>query len=524
MKKTLLAFTTLVALCLISCEEKRTASPTGFEARQVNNTIELTWNRVYEADEYCIENNSTGLHEIITSTSFIDENPKEGLNNYELRACGSTYGWSESVYVSCSFESGGGSSETLPAPTGFTLTQTSDYVQLSWNKVSGAAGYYALWYNMDEKQWYILEETTSTSYKDYEVTAGTTYIYGVTAIDESGNNGEIAYDQITFSGNSGGGGGGTTSKPNTPSGVEATAGSSYITVTWNSVSGADNYNVYRSTSASGTYSFISSAYSTSYTDYDVNAGTTYYYKVTAENSAGESGKSAYASAKINSGGGGGGTTSKPNTPSGVKATASSSYITVTWNSVSGADNYNVYRSISASGTYSFISTAYATSYTDYNVNEGTTYYYKVTAENSAGESGKSTYASAKINSGGGGGGGNEQHYGPVITEVSGSVSGNYITVKWKTKSGSGWGWDAADKIEVYIHDPIGNETYDGWGWRVDGTYTGSSVTSGSHTISGYYTGYRDEYGSVKIGIKAINAYGSDIRQLVYMVDGKKWYY
>ncbi len=366
----------------------------------------------------------------ISSTSFTDQSPKEGLNNYELRACGSTYGWSESVYVSCSFEKnssggGGGGTSSLSAPTGFKLSQTSEYVKLSWNKVTGAVGYYALWYNKDEETWYILGETTSTSYKDYDVTAGATYIYGVTAIDANGNNGEIAYDQITFNGNSGGGGG---------------------------------------------------------------------------------------------------TTSKPNTPSGVEATASSSYITVTWKSVSGADNYNVYRSTSASGTYSFISTVYSTSYTDYNVNAGTTYYYKVTAENSAGESGKSAYASAKINSGGGGGGGNEQHYGPLITEVSGSVSGNYITVKWKTKSGSGLGWDAADKIEVWIHDPIGNETYDGWGWVVDGTYTGSSVTSGSHKIRGYYTGYRDEYGSVKIAIRATNDYGTDTRTLVYMIDEKKWYY
>lgn len=360
MKKTLLAFITLVALCLISCEEKRTA----------------------------FENNDSG--------------------------------------------GGGGGTSSLPAPTGFTLTQTSDYVQLSWNKVTGAAGYYALWYDMDEETWYILEETTSTSYKDYEVSAGETYIYGVAAFDENGNTSDVAYDQITFNGNSGGGGGG------------------------------DNP-------------------------------------------------------------GGGGTT-KPNTPSGVEATASSSSITVTWNSVSGADNYNVYRSTSSSGTYSSIATVYSTTYTDYNVNAGTTYYYKVTAENSAGESSKSAYASAKINSGGGGGGGNEQHYGPVITEVSGSVSGNYITVKWKTKSGSGFGWDAADKIEVLIHDPIGNETYDGWGWVVDGTYTGSSVTSGSHKISGYYTGYRDEYGSVKIAIRATNDYGTDTRTLVYIIDEKKWYY
>ncbi len=373
MKKTLLAFITLVALCLISCGEKRTASPTGFEAKQVNNTIELTWNRVYEADEYCIENISTGLREQITSTSFVDKNPKEGQNDYELRACGNTYGWSEAVYVSCSFEKtgsdDGGETGNLPAPTGFVLSQTSEYVQLTWNDVSGAAGYYALWYDLNEEQWYILEETTSTSYKDYIVQAGETYIYGVAAFDSNGNNGEIAYDQITFTGNSGGGdGGGTTSKPNIPSGVKATPGSSYITVSWNSVSGADYYKVYRSTSASGSYSYINTAYSTKYTDYDVNTGITYYYKVTAENSDGESGQSAYASAKISSSGGGETTNNSPCAPS-VTCSGTSS-VTVRWTPSTGSGcgtptSYDVKRINPITGQEETLKTGTtSTSYTD----------------------------------------------------------------------------------------------------------------------------------------------------------------
>lgn len=440
MKKTLLAFITLVALCLISCEEKQTASPTGFKAKQVGNTIELTWNRVYEADEYCIENISTGMSEYISSTSFIDQHPKEGLNNYELRACGSTYGWSESVYVSCSFEknsSGGGGGETssLPAPTGFTLTQTSSYVQLSWNKVTGAAGYYALWYNMDDETWYILEETTLTSYKDYDVAAGATYIYGVTAIDANGNNGEIAYDQITFNGNSGGGGGGgTTSKPNTPSGVEATASSSYITVTWNSVSGADYYNVYRSTSASGSYSYQTSVYSTSYTDYNVNAGTTYYYKVSAENSAGESSMSSYASAKIassgggdNPGGGGGGTTNyEPCPPTNVKCSGSTT-ISISWNAAAGSGcgtptSYTVYRfdgTPNASPAWvSIASNITSKSYTDTAPHPGENKYI-VTATNSEGTSANSYPATSS----------NIKLKAPVVKSVYGSQMGLDVTIE-----------------------------------------------------------------------------------------------
>ncbi|MDR2798080.1 MAG: fibronectin type III domain-containing protein [Treponema sp.] len=74
-----------------------------------------------------------------------------------------------------------------------------------------------------------------------------------------------------------------------PSGVGATVqSSSSIRISWNAVSGATSYKVYRSTSVSGSYTLVNSATTTSYTDTELSAGTTYYYKVSAVNSAGES--------------------------------------------------------------------------------------------------------------------------------------------------------------------------------------------------------------------------------------------
>ena len=355
--------------------------------------------------------------------------------------------------LSVSTSTGGGSeTSSLPAPTGFKVSQTSSYIQLSWNSVSGAVGYYIA-KATENSEW----EYCKTSYTSIQfdgVTAGTTYIFSVAAYDSDENLGEWSEDKyITFNGSSSGGGGGsTTSKPSTPTGVTATAGSSYITVTWNSVSNADNYNVYRSTSASGTYSFISTAYSTTYTDYSVSAGTTYYYKVTAENNAGESSKSSYASAKITSSGGGGSTTSKPNTPTGLKATAGSSQIDLTWNSVSDATSYYVWRNTAPTGTYAYLSETYSTSYTDYYVTAGTTYYYKVCAVNSAGQqSTQSSYVSATINSGGGSqGGGNTQNYAPcdpTVTCKAGLME--TVSVSWKASTGTGCGTPTSYTIKRY---------------------------------------------------------------------------
>ncbi len=99
------------------------------------------------------------------------------------------------------------------------------------------------------------------------------------------------------SSNGGGGGGGGVTVPGAPTGFTATAGNQQVALSWNAVSGAANYHVKRSTTSGSGYAQIASPSTTTYTDTGVTNGTTYYYVVTAVNSAGESGNSAEASAK-----------------------------------------------------------------------------------------------------------------------------------------------------------------------------------------------------------------------------------
>jgi hypothetical protein len=176
-----------------------------------------------------------------------------------------------------------------------------------------------------------------------------------------------------------------------PSSVGAVANSSNgITVSWISVSGATSYRLYRSTSSSGTYSYLTSTSSTSYTDTGLPTNATYYYKVSAYNSSyGETSMSSvygYATTSASS----------LSPPSSVSAVAnSSSRITVSWSSVSGATSYYLYRSTSYSGTYSYLTSTSSTSYTDTGLPANATYYYKVSAYNSSyGETSMSNYGYA----------------------------------------------------------------------------------------------------------------------------------
>jgi cellulose 1,4-beta-cellobiosidase len=80
----------------------------------------------------------------------------------------------------------------------------------------------------------------------------------------------------------------------------------------------------------------------------LSSSTTYYYRVSAYNSAGESAQSSYVSATTQSSSSGGGTSTRPgNVSSGSVTILSSTSLSLTWGAVSGATSYNIYRSNSA---------------------------------------------------------------------------------------------------------------------------------------------------------------------------------
>ena len=181
--------------------------------------------------------------------------------------------------------------------------------------------------------------------------------------------------------------------PDCPSGFAITLSTeTSLSIHWNFSANSDGYYLYRSLSNTGSFSIIADVISpsTSYIDSPLAAETTYYYKIRAYNTYGESALSNLIAGTTQSASG-----SAPQVPSGlVVGSPTTTSLKISWNSVENTDGYRLYRSSSADGAYSLI-TEIDSSYTDHidtSLDAGFIYYYKIEAYNSNGSSGLSSFA------------------------------------------------------------------------------------------------------------------------------------
>jgi hypothetical protein len=84
--------------------------------------------------------------------------------------------------------------------------------------------------------------------------------------------------------------------PATPTGLTATPGDGQVSLSWTASSGATSYNVKRSTTTGGSYTTVGSPTGTTFVNTGLTNGTTYYFVVSAVNTAAESANSSQVSA------------------------------------------------------------------------------------------------------------------------------------------------------------------------------------------------------------------------------------
>jgi len=169
--------------------------------------------------------------------------------------------------------------------------------------------------------------------------------------------------------------------PAAPTNLTATAVStSQVNLKWQASSGATGYRVERSTNGSATWTeVVAGITGTSWSDSGLASSTGYSFRVRATNSAGSSQYSTVATATT--------LLAPPSTPTGLVATAvSKSQINLTWSSTSGAASYKIERSTDGASWVQVASGVSSTSYSSTGLQRSTTYYFRIRATNSSGDS------------------------------------------------------------------------------------------------------------------------------------------
>lgn len=151
---------------------------------------------------------------------------------------------------------------------------------------------------------------------------------------------------------------------------KATSAYGGVNVTWNAVSGADSYTIYRKAAGAKSWSTLGTSKTTSYLDKTAKTGTKYTYTVRAKNIVG---LGSYDKTGVS--------TTYIAAPT-VKIANATNGIKVSWNKISGATGYKIYRAEYVNGKWTGWKSmgntnAKTSAWTDKSVKSGVAYKYTV---------------------------------------------------------------------------------------------------------------------------------------------------
>ncbi|MCP1674569.1 fibronectin type 3 domain-containing protein [Natronocella acetinitrilica] len=348
-------------------------TPAGLFASQGDFTdrVELSWGASARTDLYRIFRDGAPIG-TTTEPAFDDATATPGVvHDYRVRA--------ENVAGNSALSATAqGYALAPPATPGGLAAGTrssADHIRVTWNHAEAAAAYrvYRGTQPNGSDRGVLTSNLPGTLFEDTTAVADATYYYWVASTNAAGSSalaGPVSGVRLGV--------------PGAPQGVAATTRThtEHVALSWAAVAHAASYRVYRNTedSATGRVEIASGIGASAYNDTGAIAGTRYHYWVRAENAAGLSGFSASASGER---------LAAPMVPTGLSASQAThaDRITLSWEGVATASTYRITRNATV------IATTTSPEYSDTDVAAGTTYSYRVRAENAAGHSAYSQAAS-----------------------------------------------------------------------------------------------------------------------------------
>ncbi len=178
--------------------------------------------------------------------------------------------------------------------------------------------------------------------------------------------------------------------PSAPQNLQAASGTEKVMLAWaapRSDGGTNitNYQIYRGLTSGGETFLKSVGNVLNIEDTNVTPNITYYYKIRAKNIIGEGPESNEGNATP---------IGFPSAPQNLQAIQGKGFVNLSWqrpalDNGSRITSYSVYRGLDSVNVTYFATVTNSLSYNDTDVKEGETYYYRVSANNSAGEGSQS---------------------------------------------------------------------------------------------------------------------------------------
>jgi hypothetical protein len=268
-------------------------------------------------------------------------------------------------------------SATIPGtPTGAIATSGNAQATVSWTAPVSNGGSAITSYTVTSSPGGFTATTSNGSITTATVTGltnGTSYTFTVVATNIRGNSSASTASNSVI----------PSTVPGTPTGATATSGNAQATVSWTAPvsNGGSAITSYTVTSSSGGFTATTSNGSTTTaTVTGLTNGTTYTFTVVATNAVGNSSASTASNSVI--------PFTVPSQITSVTASAGNAFVDLSWNAPSNGGSaitsYLVERSLNNSTWTVDVSSNVLTSYRSTGLTNGTLYYFRVSARNTAG--------------------------------------------------------------------------------------------------------------------------------------------
>ena len=250
---------------------------------------------------------------------------------------------------------------TKPKPINKIETSIStNYIKLSWKKVSNVSGYRIYQYDSENESWNVIKNTSKNYYTIKNLTPSKKYYFSIRTYAKNKNGKIILGESKKIT---------SATKPNATSKITSTSTSNTINLKWTKVANATGYKIYMYDPYTDEYQALKTTKNNSYTIKNLNSATSYTFAIRSYFKANSKLTTWSKYKKFN-------TATIPNKINNIISTSYTNSIDLSWDEVQNVDGYCIYQYDFENGWKKIASTN-NNSYSIKNLSSGTDFIFNI---------------------------------------------------------------------------------------------------------------------------------------------------